>query len=83
MLLVNIKNLSFVTVRERLPHHVRKSDSLNRNNTDTSVELESPKLNETNAKISKYYNKRKRRSAGKIFKILYKYKKQTCYIIFS
>ncbi|RLU14987.1 hypothetical protein DMN91_012874 [Ooceraea biroi] len=65
---VNIKNVGVVTARERLSFegHLRKSNSLNFNNTDTSFELKSPKIsngkiNDTESKISENYSKYKRR----------------------
>lgn len=67
---MNIKNVSIVTLRERLSHCLRKSNS-NLNNTDMFSESKSPKINnqkinDTESKILKKYNKRKRRrSSGK------------------
>lgn len=74
---MNIKEISTITVRERLPHYLKKSDVSNSYDTVISSELESLKINDqqTSSKMLKVdRNKRKRRNEDSSKSVINYYK---------
>lgn len=65
LFVVNIKNISTITVREKLPQDSRKSNVLNSNNTVSSVPKALNKNQQTNternSKSVKISNKKRKR----------------------